>query len=117
MVVFALGTKYRTRMDVYSEILSAVMQPVRKTHIMCVCNLSYNQLCEYIDTLIGCDLIKEVSEDGVMLYNVTSKGLTFLKLFEDLSECLSDIKEKKTPESKIHGSTNPAVFEKKPFTY
>ena len=104
-------------MDIYFDILSAARQPVRKTHIMYRSNISYKQLDNYLDTLIECDLIKEGSEDGAKVYNVTNRGLIFIELFENLSEYLIPPRPNRSPEFKKSERRDSDFFEREPFAY
>ncbi len=112
-----LGSKNRSRIDIYFDILTAARQSVRKTHIMYRSNISYKQLDKYLDILIECDLIKEESEDGATVYNVTNRGLTFIGLFENLSEYLIPPRSDHSPELKKSERGDSAVLEREPFVY
>ncbi len=96
--VNAMVMKNRSRMDIYFDILSAARQSVRKTHIMYKSNLSYKQLDVYLGALIECNLIEEGVEDGARVYNVTSRGLNFIELFENISAYLSPKKTNQPPD-------------------
>lgn len=104
-------------MDIYYDILSAARQSVRKTHIMYRSNLSYKQLDTYLSTLMECELMEEGFEDGGKVYNVTSKGLDFIELFENLSEYLSPRTANSTSDSKISERRNFQFIEKQSFVY
>ena len=104
-------------MDIYFDILAATRRSVRKTHIMYKSNLSYKQLDMYLNTLIECNLIKEGNEDGARMYNVTSKGLDFIELFENLSGYLAPSKIDIPVDLKIPEQENLQIMEREPFVY
>lgn len=103
-------------MDIYFDILSAARQSVRKTHIMYRSNLSYKQLDLYLNNLVEHRLIEEGLEDGAKVYNVTSRGLNFIELFENISAYLYPNKINLSHDL-VAEQTNPEVIEKQPFVY
>jgi predicted transcriptional regulator len=82
--------KNRSRVEILYDIIAAARASARKTHLMYKSNLSFKQLDMYLRFLIGQQLIEESYdiEDGSKRYYVTSKGLQFLNLFENLQECM-----------------------------
>ena len=103
-------------MDIYYDILSAARRSIRKTKIMYRSNLSYKQLDIYLSNLVEHDLVEESSDDGATVYNVTSRGLNFIELFENISEYLSPNAMTGQPE-RLSPEENFAVIEKQPFVY
>lgn len=103
-------------MDIYFDILSASRQPVRKTHLMYRSNLSYKQLDIYLGALIDCKLIEEGLEDGAKIYNITSRGLNFIELFENIMGYLIP-KGKNPPQELIPKQSNFEVIDRLPFVY
>jgi len=77
----------RTRIEILASILKVAQRGALKTHIMYKANLSHKQLTKYLQFVIGNELLQEVSdpEDGNRLYQVTEKGIQFLKDYERLS--------------------------------
>ena len=67
--------KYRDKLEIVHDILSAVSGGIKKTHIMYKANLSYKLLARYLDDLLTADLVvlKENS-----LYCLTERGEQFL---------------------------------------
>ena len=114
--VNAMGIKNRSRMDIYFDILSAARQSVRKTHIMYKSNLSYKQLDVYLSALIECNLIEEGVEDGARVFNVTSRGLNFIELFENISAYLSP-KKTNPPLDLVSKPAEFQVIDRTPFSY
>ncbi len=103
-------------MDIYFDILSSARQPVRKTHIMYRSNLSYKQLDIYLNTLVDRNLIGEVLEEDARVYKVTSRGLNFMELFENISAYLAP--NRLNPPSELVSERNGyEVIEKEPFVY
>lgn len=78
--------KYRDRLEIVHDILSAVSDGTKKTHIMYKANLSYKLLNRYLDDLLMADLIV-LQENS--LYCLTERGDEFLsrcKIFFTLRE-------------------------------
>ena len=79
----------RTRVEILANILEIAGKQTLKTHIMYKANLSYRQLEKYLDFLEARGLIARTSEDSVMLFHVTEKGLEFLKDYARISSYLT----------------------------
>jgi predicted transcriptional regulator len=78
--------KYRCKIVLAAEVLSASLQAKKKTHIMNHCNLNSKQLYSYLNMLIVSGLL---SFDSVLdLYTITEKGRTFLRLYKNYREHL-----------------------------
>ena len=77
----------RTRIEILASILKVAQGGALKTHIMYKANLSHKQLTKYLQFVIGNQLLQEISdpEEGNRLYQVTEKGIQFLKDYERLS--------------------------------
>ena len=59
-------------------------------------NLSYDQLNEYLDFLVGSGLISKMPEEnyeGAYLYKATEKGREFLRIYSSLQKILSHSNE------------------------
>jgi predicted transcriptional regulator len=78
--------KNRSRVEILYDIIAAARASARKTHLMYKSNLSFRQLDIYLKFLLRQSLVEERFdiEDGSKRYYVTSKGLQFLELFENL---------------------------------
>ena len=78
--------KNRSRIEIFYDITTAARGSARKTHLMYKANLSFKQLDLYLKFLIRRSLVEERYdlENGARIYFVTSKGLHFLSLFENL---------------------------------
>jgi predicted transcriptional regulator len=83
----ALSTSDRTRVEILASILTVARRDALKTHIMYKANLSHKQLTKYLQFVIGNALLQEISdpEDGTRYYQVTEKGIQFLKDYDRLS--------------------------------
>jgi len=79
----------RTRVEILANILEIAGKQTLKTHIMYKANLSYRQLGKYLDFLEARGMIARISEDDMMLFHVTEKGLEFLKDYARISSYLT----------------------------
>jgi len=79
--------KYRSRTEIVAMILDAANGGSTKTKIMYKAYLSYNQLKEYLSTLIESNLIEYL--EGSLTYKTTEKGLTFLKMNNEIEVLLN----------------------------
>jgi predicted transcriptional regulator len=73
--------KRRDKHDIVLDILKIARSAKRKTHIMYKAKLSYDQLKTYLELLNDRGLLE--SNDG--FYRTTSKGLDFIKTYEEIS--------------------------------
>lgn len=76
--------KYRSRTDIVSQILEAENGGTTKTKIMYSAYLSYAQLRDYLSVMIENGLLEY--EPGVSRYKTTSKGLQFLKMYNEMGQ-------------------------------
>lgn len=77
--------KYRSRVDIIAEILQAAMKGASKAHLMYGAYLSYAQLQEYLEFVMQKELL--IHEDGI--YRLSSKGLHFLNVYDEIAEVVS----------------------------
>ena len=83
----------RSRTEIVAMILDAANgEGETKTRIMYFAFLNYNQVKEYLSTLIENNLIEYL--DGAHKFKTTEKGLNFLKMHNELAELLQTIREK-----------------------
>lgn len=80
--------KYRERLEIMADILSAVGNGAKKTRIMYVANLSYKLLEKYLGETINVGLVC-FNHDS---YEVTEKGRTFIERYSDFSSRYSKLK-------------------------
>ena len=78
-------SKYRSRLQIVADILTAAEKGSRKTHIMFRCYLSYRVLCKYLDEIMAAGLLR-IQGSSEPIYTVTDKGKLFLKRFCEYSE-------------------------------
>jgi predicted transcriptional regulator len=78
--------KYRSRTEIVSMILEAANGGATKTKIMYKAFLSYAQLREYLSVLIENNLLEYL--EGMQTYKTTEKGLTLLKMHNEIGELL-----------------------------
>jgi predicted transcriptional regulator len=78
----------RTRVEILASILTVAHKGALKTHIMYKANLSHRQLEKYLGFLIGNGMIakRPDTEYGGTYYEVTLKGVEFLKDYARLSQ-------------------------------
>jgi predicted transcriptional regulator len=67
--------KYRTRLEIVTEVLQAASGGARKTHIMYQCNLSYKLLQQYLEHAVQASLLSSRSDGR---YVTTDRGRLFL---------------------------------------
>jgi len=82
-----IGNSNRGCLDITADILEASYGGVRKTYLMYRCNLSFKQLKNYLDFLLGKELLCMVA-GGVNpnrgFFEITDKGKEFLKTYKGL---------------------------------
>ncbi len=79
--------KYRSRTEIASMILQAVITGATKTKIMYKAYLSYTLVKEYVEFLQENDLIKY--EKPTKQYKITERGLKFLRSCDQIIDLLS----------------------------
>lgn len=75
-------SKHRTKLQIIADMLFAAGKGSKKTHIMYGANLSYKLVCQYLQELLGCGLVKH--ENGE--YLVTDKGTEFITKYQEYSK-------------------------------
>lgn len=83
----------RDRSTILYEILKKVSAPVGKTFIMYSCNLSHEQLENYLNNAKKANLLRKRKRKNRTVYTSTEKGELFCKNFE----------LQRTLQSKVHG--------------
>jgi len=76
--------KYRSRMDIISNILHASMSGATKTRLMYDAYLSYYQLREYLVLMQEMGLLIYNGSSGI--YRLSEKGMNFLNTYEEIEE-------------------------------
>jgi predicted transcriptional regulator len=77
-----------------AHILSVGEGGAKKTHIMYQCNLSYRQICAYLDFLVDMGFLefitlKTENNDDSVLFEITNKGKDFIKAYQNLKTLLT----------------------------
>jgi predicted transcriptional regulator len=80
--------KRRDRLYIIAEILAIAKDGSLKTQIMYRANLSFAQLNEYLNFLLRRELLKVNADNKKTLYKTTSKGVKYLKNYEEISNLL-----------------------------
>ncbi len=76
--------KYRCKIDLAADVLSAVLKVQKKTHIMYSCNMNCKQLYSYLSMLIKSGMLS--FSPVTDCYAVTEQGEKFLELFKVYKE-------------------------------
>jgi predicted transcriptional regulator len=80
-----LKAKHKNRTEIIASVLEAVKGVgLSKTRIMFSAYLSYEQLNEYLNELLGKELL--ANDLDTRTYNITSKGSKFLELYAELEK-------------------------------
>ncbi len=81
----------RSDIDIMADILIVAKEDTLKTHIMYKCNLSHKQLEIYLNLLLEIGLLKSHlnEENNARCYEITSKGLVFLKTYSKLKDLMN----------------------------
>lgn len=82
--------KYRDRLQIIADVLSAAAEGAKKVHIMYRANLSYALLSRYLKEVVNSGLIALDSGDR---YGLTRRGREFLERFSEYSKRYNKIQE------------------------
>jgi predicted transcriptional regulator len=86
--------KNRGKIQIMGDVVALAISGTKKTHIMLKANLSYKQMCLYLEELISKRLIsQDVSSPGGVIYRTTEKGKEFLLYYTHLVEFLEEEKQ------------------------
>ena len=85
-------TANRTRFEILAKIVMVASHGALKTHIMYRANLSHRQLEKYLRFVEKNGLVEQVADEdtGNRLYQVTEKGLEFLREYSRLSTFVAE---------------------------
>jgi predicted transcriptional regulator len=83
--------KYRCKIEVIADMLSAAQERTKKTHIMYRGNLSFKVLNVYLSAITKANLVS--FDDATECYLITEKGKLFLDIFKNYKR-LANILEK-----------------------
>lgn len=73
--------KKRDKLDIIVDLLEAVKEPAKKTHLLYTTKINYYQLIRYLDLLSRPGLLEEIS-DPFEGYIITRKGRILLMLLD-----------------------------------
>jgi predicted transcriptional regulator len=80
----------RTRVEILVNILNVARGSTLKTHILYKANLSHRQVDRYLTFLAENGMLKPVPVNGKLRYEVTEKGLEFLKDYSRILNYFAD---------------------------
>ena len=80
--------KRRSRLRIIADILKHAQSPVKQTHIMYECNLSFSQLKRYLKFLKIRALIRRKLDTGSIIYQTTNDGQEFLRRYSSIARLL-----------------------------
>lgn len=83
--------KYRNRLQIIADVLSAAADGAKKVQIMFKANLSYALLCRYLADVVDAGLVS--LEDSPNRYRLTRKGREFLERFGEYSRRYNKLQE------------------------
>jgi predicted transcriptional regulator len=90
----------RSKLEMYVDILSVLAHrgPLKLTHVMYKANVNCSVLSEYLEFLIGHELVEEKQlKKSRKVYAVTQRGITVLRAFRELKQALPIVEETKPP--------------------
>ncbi len=82
-------SKRRSRIDIVNDILEAIERKghkIKPTHLMYKSNLSHKLMSNYLEELIGKEMVKEIQDKGHKYLIITDKGLEFTFKFRKMRE-------------------------------
>jgi len=88
----------RSKLEMYVDIISVLARrgPLKLTHIMYKANVNCSVLSEYLEFLLKQELVEERHvKKSRIVYAVTQRGITVLKLFRELKQALPIVEEDK----------------------
>ena len=96
----------RGKIQIMADVLALATSAIKKTHIMYRANLSYEQVCLYLEELISKKLIVQdaPSTDGVV-YRTTEKGREFLLHYTHLVQFLEEEEKEEEQQSRVELSS------------
>ena len=86
--------KNRSSIDIVANILEIAKDGAKKTRIMYLANLSFDQLKKYLKFLMDKGFLEYNASEKK--YKITDKGSEFLKMFYEFKESEGTYKEKLT---------------------
>jgi predicted transcriptional regulator len=90
----------RSKHEIVNDILQTVLLRSQSPssyykcsglHISYQCNLSWNQLKDYVSPLIESELLKTTRSGPHLYYEITDKGQLYLQLFAEIEDDLQPV--------------------------
>jgi predicted transcriptional regulator len=96
----------RGKIQIMGDVVALAISGTKKTHIMLKANLSYKQMCLYLEELISKRLIsQDVSSSEGVVYRTTEKGREFLLYYTYLVEFLEEEEEEEKQGLELESSS------------
>lgn len=89
--------KRRDRLYIMAEILEIALEGVLKTQVMYKANLSFAQLNEYLNLLIGLKMLELSEESQRNVYKTTPKGVRYIESYKKIRELLKKEEDSSNP--------------------
>ena len=80
----------RDTLDILSDLLESMHEPMRLTHLLYASNLSYTQLCKYLKMLVEMGLAQKNSKP-FQSFKITVDGTYFMNLINRRSKVMNSI--------------------------
>lgn len=87
----------RGKVEIMGDILNLSTEGIRKTHLMFMANLSYEQVAGYLKELQERGFIEQTRKEGNIIYKTTDNGRQFLESYRNLVQILDG-----TPPKPVH---------------
>jgi len=78
----------RDRLSIIAEILEIAKEGTVKTQIMGRANLSFTNVNDYLNFLLGRRMLEKVSKKEKEIYTTTSTGIEFLQVYHELRDIM-----------------------------
>lgn len=82
-----MGRNRRGKLELYADILRAVKDKSRKTHIVYDANLNFKRCEEYLKELKENGLV-EIEAHSPLQWDITDRGYRYLEKYEEIRELL-----------------------------
>jgi predicted transcriptional regulator len=83
-----LQKRGRDKLYIIAEVLEIAKHGVLKTQIMYRANLSFTQLCDYLNFMLKNALLEKVLLNNKEVYKATKKGMIFLQSYREITGLL-----------------------------
>lgn len=80
--------KSRGKIEIMADMLTLSMEGTRKTHLMFMANLSYEQVSYYLEDLQTKGFIEQKAQNDKVVYTTTKTGRGFLKSYSNVIQTL-----------------------------